>query len=142
MSQSHNFRSALNGFNREDVVRYIEYLNTKNTSLVNQLKSENQALKDELASLRSQAEAAPADSEKEALRAELDAALAKAEQLQAELTRITAQRDNAPVRDPAGSLAGEELEAYRRAERVERAAKERADRIYLQTTPVLSDART
>lgn len=140
MSQSHNFRSALNGFNREDVVRYIEYLNTKNTGLVNQLKSENQALKDELAELRARQAAAPAaqegaDPEKEALQAQVA-------QLQAELARIAAQGAAVPAREPAGSLAGEELEAYRRAERVERAAKERAEQIYLQATAVLSEATT
>ena len=52
MSQTHNFRSAIGGFNRQDVVRYIEYINGKHISLVNQLKSENQALKDELAAIR------------------------------------------------------------------------------------------
>ena len=35
MSQNHNFRSAIGGFNRQDVVRYIEYLNNKHTDQVN-----------------------------------------------------------------------------------------------------------
>ena len=29
MAELQTFRSAFNGFNREDVVRYIEYLNTR-----------------------------------------------------------------------------------------------------------------
>ena len=57
MAESRNFRSALNGFNREDVVRYIETMNNKHTALVNQLKSEKQSLADELAALK----AAPAE---------------------------------------------------------------------------------
>ena len=40
MSAPQNFRSAFNGFNREDVVRYLEYINTKHTTQVNQLNSE------------------------------------------------------------------------------------------------------
>ena len=47
------FRSALNGFNREDVVRYIEYLNSVHTAEINQLNSE-------LEYLRNQEPAAPA----------------------------------------------------------------------------------
>ena len=34
MAVSKNFRSALGGFNRQDVVRYIEYMNTKHASMV------------------------------------------------------------------------------------------------------------
>ena len=44
MAEARIFRSALNGFNREDVVRYIESLNAKHTALVNQLTSEKQSL--------------------------------------------------------------------------------------------------
>ena len=31
MASSQNFRTAFNGFNREDVVHYLEYINTKRT---------------------------------------------------------------------------------------------------------------
>ena len=40
MPAPQNFRSAFNGFNREDVVRYLEYINAKHTAEVNQLTSE------------------------------------------------------------------------------------------------------
>ena len=118
MAQGQNFRSAFHGFNREDVVRYIEFQNQKHLSAVNQLKSENQALKDELDALR----AKTGHEEKDALIA----------QLQEEL----AQLKNA---EPAAQTDSE-LEAYRRAERMERAAKERSSQIYRQATAVLSDA--
>lgn len=122
MAQTHNFRSAIGGFNREDVVRYIEYINSKHTSLVNQLKSENQALKDELAALRAQsAPAGDAD-----LRSQLDAALARIAELEAQ--------PNAPTE--------QELEAYRRAERMERAARERADAVYHKVNATLAEAST
>lgn len=121
MSQTHNFRSAIGGFNRQDVVRYIEYINGKHISLVNQLKSENQALKDELAALQAHPAAEDAD-----LRSQLDAALARIAELESQPSAPTAQ----------------ELEAYRRAERMERIAKERADAVYHQVNATLAEAST
>ena len=53
MAESRNFRNALNGFNREDVVRYIEEMNNRHNTLVNQLRSEKQSLADALADLQS-----------------------------------------------------------------------------------------
>ena len=35
-----NFRSALNGFNRQDVARYLEYLNTQHTAQINRLTTD------------------------------------------------------------------------------------------------------
>ena len=37
MSSAYNFRSAFNGFNREDVVHYIEYANSNHNNQLNQL---------------------------------------------------------------------------------------------------------
>ena len=44
-----NFRSALNGFNREDVVHYIEQVNAKHHTESNRLHSDMQYLKEQLA---------------------------------------------------------------------------------------------
>ncbi len=107
MAETHRFRSAFRGFNREDVVHYIEYINSKHTAQVNQLNSE-------IAFLRQQLEKAPADAPAEV-----------------------------PVEAPAVQTCTEaELEAYRRAERAERIAKERAEQIYRQATATLADATT
>ena len=48
MSAPQKFRSALNGFNREDVASYLEYLNSKHTAQVNQLTSEADFLRAKL----------------------------------------------------------------------------------------------
>ena len=120
MAETHKFRGAFHGFNREDVVNYIEYLNHKHSGIVNQLKSENQALKDELAAAKKLGE-----TDKDAIIAQLRAQLEEA---------------GCPV--PEGNLENAELEAYRRAERMERAAKERADQIYFQATAALAEAAT
>ena len=124
MAVIQNFRSALGGFNREDVVRYIEYLNNQHNSQLEQLNTQLQTAQDALA----QAKSAPqSDSD---LQAQLDAALARCAELEAQL----AQNGQAPV------STGDELEAYRRAERTERLARERAQQIYDQANAVLADA--
>lgn len=129
MAVSHNFRSALNGFNREDVVRYIEYLNTKQTTLVNQLTSENEDLRKKLEALEATPEPTKDIEKLAALEAERDAALSEVAMLKAQLAEQAGR-----------NLATQELEAYRRAERAERAAKERADQIYQQATGTLAQA--
>ena len=135
MASAQNFRSALNGFNREDVVHYIEYLNSKHNAAINQLKSENQVLVDELASLREQsASGADLESECAHLREENQQLLQQIEAFTAQL----AQQSEQP-----SSLSGcndGELEAYRRAEQAERSARERAHQIYCQATAALADA--
>ena len=136
MASAQNFRPAFNGFNREDVVHYIEYLNTKHTGAINQLKSENQTLADELEALRATPdlteECAQLQEENQDLRT-------KIEELTAQIEELTQQLEEAQQVTP---LADEELEAYRRAEKAERTARERARQIYCQATGALADATT
>ena len=144
MSTPQSFRSALNGFNREDVVHYLEYLNTKHSNQVNQLTAENETL-------RQQVEALP-DAESQRLLvasleekcAELTRQLEQSQSRCAELEQQLEQSHCAvpeQVQEPALSpSASEELEAYRRAERIEREAKERAELVYFQATNVLTEA--
>lgn len=121
MSELKNFRSAFRGFNRQDVVNYIEYINNSHNAQVEQLNNQLQA-----------ALAQPSDEE---LKARLEAAEARIAELEATL----AEQDRAVLSDGA-SCTEQELEAYRRAERVERMAKERAEQIYAQANGVLADA--
>lgn len=130
------FRTAFNGFNREDVVQYIEYLKTKHTSAINQLKGENQELSEELEALRGKADAAEECAQ---LRGQNDALQVKCQDLEAEIEALKQQLAEA---QQAAPLADEELEAYRRAEKAERTARERARQIYCQATGALSDATT
>lgn len=144
MSTPQSFRSALNGFNREDVVHYLEYLNTKHSNQVNQLTAENETL-------RQQVEALP-DAESQRLLvasleekcAELTRQLEQSQSRCAELEQQLEQSHCAvpeQVQEPALSpSASEELEAYRRAERIEREAKERAELVYFQANNVLTEA--
>ena len=40
MAQNMDFRNAFNGFNKEDVVRYLEYLQNKHTAQIAELRNE------------------------------------------------------------------------------------------------------
>jgi len=131
MTPVHNFRGAFHGFNREDVVRYIEYTNTKHADLVNQLRSENQTLLKELEDMRNTV------SEDNSLAAQLEEMTAQRDAALQELEQLRTQ-----AASPAQNLAKEELEAYRRAEQAERTAKERAAQLYRQATGTLADAAT
>ena len=99
-----HFRSAFHGFNRQDVVNYIEFMNQKHNSQIEQLNTQLQNAREELRQLK----AAP----------------------------VAVQAQSAPQESIPSDT---ELEAYRRAERAERKAQERAAQIYAQANAVLAD---
>ena len=146
MAASQNFRSAFNGFNREDVVHYLEYLNAKHTNQINQLTTDNEFLRQQVASLPDpedqQSLISALEGQCAELTQQLEAAQARCAELEAQLAQAAAQLPvETPPQEPALSpSASEELEAYRRAERIEREAKERAELVYFQATNVLTEA--
>ena len=141
MTTPMNFRSAINGFKREDVVSYIEYLTARHTAELNQLRSE-------IEYLRSRELPAPAEQESaeiEALNNRIHELLERCAQLEdqqiaagidaeeklkaaeARCAELELQLQEAQNRSAAQvSNTQLELEAYRRAERAERMAQERA----------------
>lgn len=150
------FRSAFNGFNREDVVRYIDYLNTRHSSEINQLNNEIDLLR---------ADPKPAEEVSDEI---VEQQAARIRELFDRCTALEAERDSllnsAPAEDSAelenlraenaalreklaalsqGSVASktdDELQAYRRAERMERLAQERTEQMYRQANAALSEA--
>ena len=142
MPAPQKFRSALNGFNREDVAGYLEYINSKHITQVNQLTAEADSLRSQLNDMESscdQAETVAAlEQERDELRAEVEALRARCAELEASLQ--SAPCNPAPVAAPAALSPADELEIYRRAERTERMARDRADLIYRQTNGVLKEA--
>ena len=130
MSAPQKFRSAFNGFNREDVVHYLEYVNSKHKAEVNQLTSELEYLRTRQEPVQPSQEQADTIS---ALQQERDA-------LQAQVAELTARCEALEQNAPASCSASEELEVYRRAERTERMARERADLIYRQANGVVAEA--
>ena len=118
MASAHNFRSAFNGFHREDVVHYIEYLNSKHANQVNQLESEKQTLAEELEVLLEKAEQVAAlEEECQQLRQRCQELETPSEedpagviaQLRAQLEEVTAQRDAALENQGGRDLTAEEL---------------------------------
>lgn len=143
-----NFRSSLHGFNRQDVANYLEYLNNRHAAQVNQLNTDLEAL-------RRQAEAPAEDPQRAALetrcqeleqqlaaaRKERDEALVQKEAAEQKLEAAQRDREEALLRSSGEKLdANRELEAYRRAERTERVARERAEQVYSETGTVLTQA--
>lgn len=120
-----NFRSAINGFKREDVVKYIEYITAKHTAQVNQLNSEIEYLKGKSVPQEAPAPAPVTDEEKEALMAQIIQLEDRCAALEQELK--AAREEKPAVAAPQVPSVEQELEAYRRAERTERLARERAE---------------
>lgn len=133
MAASMNFRNALNGFNRTDVVQFIQNQTTEHEKEMRILREENARLQEALDAARTEAEEA-----KSALAAMISvSADAKDDTV---FEDDTASEDDAPVAEldapippaatvvaPAPSDYNElELAAYRRAEMTERMARERA----------------
>ena len=152
MSAPQNFRSAFNGFNRDDVVKYLEYINSRHHAQVNQLTGENEYLRQQLESAqaapgaqeelqRLQELCASQQAELEELRAVRTAMEARCSGMEKELEEAQEARRRAEeAQSTAQCGVAQELEAYRRAERMERQARERSEQIYRQTNSVLADA--
>lgn len=143
-----NFRSSLHGFNRQDVASYLEYLNSRHAAQVNQLNTDLEALRRQAAApvedpQRTALEARCRELEQqlETVRKERDEALAQREAAEQKLASARQDREEALLRSCGEKLeANRELEAYRRAERTERMARERAEQVYSETGAVLTQA--
>ena len=136
MDAPQSFRSAFNGFNRQDVVHYLEYINTKHQTQVNELTAEADDLRRQLEDLQAKTtQVAELEAQLSAMTEERDALRARVEQMQAA----------EPVQEPrpemdGGSQVADELDSYRRAQQVERSARERAELVYHQANGVLNEA--
>ncbi len=128
MTLDRNFRAAINGFNRSDVVNYIEECSINHERALRQLRDENARLRADLQKLQAEKDAL------EANQTEPEEAEPEAEpQPQPEPV------PEAPAaQEPASS--GEELAAYRRAEAVERAARNRAAALCRQVNEIVDNA--
>lgn len=129
MAAQQNFRTALNGFNREDVVRYIEQLNAKHAAQINNLTAELEYLRSR------QDEPAETDGELvEQQAARIRELFDRCKELETQLETIKSAGSV-----PAAPGSALELEAYRRAERTERLARERAQSLHQQMNGALAD---
>lgn len=128
MSLDQNFRSAINGFNRSDVVNYIEESTIAQEKTLRQLRDEVAKLRAAMDKLRSEKD-------------ELAEALAAAKEVPAAPETAPAQPVPAEPAHLPPCVPGElELGAYRRAESVERNARLRARKLCRQVNEIIENA--
>ena len=161
MKEPQTFRSAFNGFNREDVVNHIAYMTNKHEMTLSQLRSENETQRTELEDLRARLNAedsersripelekdvADRDARLVQLQDELDTANQllneQAEQMAA-LREQLEEAKEAAAKVPALEKSAnhwDELRAYRRAETAERQARERVNSLYDSANTALRGA--
>lgn len=147
-----NFRRSISGFNREDVVQYIEFINNRHAAQVNQLKTELATANEELAAAREKAErCTELETALEEVTAERDSLQVRVEnadprlqeELDAareELATVKKQLEQTRVDLQFARSAEMELESYRRAERFERLARDRVNQLYAQANATLEQA--
>lgn len=166
MTAPQNFRSAFNGFHREDVVNYIAYMTNKHETQVNQLNTEVAQLQQERDGLQEQQTQLKQQDEQlreqvknqEQMTSELEQLRQQIEQMkeqlserdiQIELLEEELQQEKAkekvvaapaPVQ-PKNDMVrmAEELNAYRRAESVERRAREQVNQMFDKACGTLAD---
>lgn len=167
MSTPQNFRSALNGFNREDVVNYISFMSNKQESQLNALRTEAEELRqavecrdreiqtlynrvEELEGLQLLEEQSvqTAQLEETVQRLEQEAAV-RERQIQILEQTVAQQKEmltsmklelTAAQNARTEQAITEELNAYRRAESAERRAMERVNQMYDKANGAMAEA--
>lgn len=146
MEAPQKFRTAWNGFHRVDVVQYLQFLNNKHQTQVNQLNMEIETLRAQMESMTHESSG-------------LDEALSQVESLKEELVECQAQRDDLETKleeanESYAALEGRcnaleqqlreqaPLDTYRHAETMERESRTRAELVYYQASGVLNQAST
>ena len=155
MADFSKFRTAVSGFNRTDVVNYIESASMEHQKALRKLTDERDKLAAENAQLQTQltglqARLIQVQADNDALTEQLKAAEAARAEAAAQPQPApeagpieeepAAETPEAPAQEP--SLTEKELTAYRRAEQTERNAAVRARRIYTQLSNLCEDARS
>jgi len=131
MSMDRNFRSALSGFNRSDVVNFIEESSIAHEKAIRQLKDENEKLRARVEAL---------EREHETLAVEAAAAPQPEPQPEPQLTPAPEPTAPAGTEETAPAPSESELAAYRRAEAVERAAQRRAAALCREVNGIVENA--
>ena len=156
MADFSKFRTAVSGFNRTDVVNYIESASIEHQKALRKLTDERDRLAGENAGLQTQleelqAQLQQAKEENESLSEQLNTLAQEGAELAEQLKQAKSApqpeaeaepdvQPEEPAQD-APSVTEKELAAYRRAEQAERNAAVRARRIYAQLSSLCEDAR-
>lgn len=144
MADFTKFRTSVGGFNRTDVTDYIETLCVEHKKALKQLEDDKEALSAQLAEAEISLEAKTAEaetlqrklSETELALSSTETALDEAMSMIEEQTALLPEEPAEPEEETPDYPALE-LEAYRRAEKAERLAAERASRLRRQISDLL-----
>ena len=162
MADFSKFRTAVSGFNRTDVVNYIESASMEHQKALRKLTDERDKLAAENAQLQTQltglqARLLQVQADNDALSEQVNTLAQEGSELADQLKAAEAAAQPQPEAVPAEeapaapepeaaaqepSLTEKELTAYRRAEQTERNAAVRARRIYTQLSNLCEDARS
>ena len=126
MTDFSKFRSALSGFNRSDVANYIEAMCADHLKQLKEKDAEREALLEQLNDVRRV----------------LDEKKAEAKSMEQELAELRSLLEDATCAEPAApqeDYHSLELEAYRRAEAMERSTAERAAKLQQQLTGLVEE---
>ncbi len=138
MADITKFRTSMGGFNRADVANYMEAMAAEHSRVKKQLQEENDSLSARLAELEQQTAQQAAQlqdlqqklTDTETALASTESALEEAMVMIEEQDALRAEQETAAElaeQDP--DYAAMELEAYRRAEAMERTSQERSVRM-------------
>ena len=157
MSDVSRFRSAINGFNRTDVVNYVESISVEHQKQLRQLQNELAQLRAENETLSAEKDAlaekaGKLESALEAAKTELAAEQTARKQAEDEalelLERIPDEPAEAPEEDADSDAEApeaapdDELAAYRRAALTEQNAAARARRLQAHMSALCDNARS
>lgn len=155
MSDVSRFRSAINGFNRTDVVNYVESISVEHQKQLRQLQNELAQLRAENGTLSAEKDAltekvgeleAALDAAKTALAAEQEARKQAEDEALELLERVPAEEtpedDTEPEAETPETEPDSELAAYRRAALTEQNAAARARRLQAHVSALCDNARS
>ena len=126
-NQTYSFRSALSGFNRADVIAFIGQLSASHEAALREREEELRLTREELERLQ-----------RENARL-IKLVTERSEEKSAPVLPEQPAESEAPA-EPAAPSQEKELEIYRRAERCEREARARAEKIYSVVATEVDDA--
>jgi len=126
MTDFSKFRSSLGGFNRADVASYIENLCSEHQKQLKAEKTEREAIVSQLNDVRS-----VLDDKNEALK-KLEEELEQTKAALEETQKMLEEALEMTPEEPEEDYHSMELEAYRRAEAMERATAERSAKVNRQ----------
>ena len=139
MADFSTFRSSINGFHRADVANYIETISAEHQAALLKLQKENESLSQQMQALQFdlKQQIRRGDDLQQQLEETQTALKSTEEALDEAMTMLTEEPAAVEPEEEQPDYTALELDAYRRAEAMERASSERAARMNQQLNDLL-----